>query len=236
MAVQNPGSSGAGAFPLAVTVFFLFVVAFAFAAPYLFGVGMPPPADVPPLLVVHGLIMAGWVLLLAAQSFLVCLRKVAWHRLLGWLGSGWALMTVLMGCTATIFAARRDVQAQRPWAAVQAGVMLLECTQMFLFLGCIVFAVLWRRRSDRHQRFMVLTALCMWSSVVSRLPGISSPHAIMAALDAALLALLAADTLRSRRLHPVYLWGCLVIGVVMHLAYVLAFSSWWSINSVRWLS
>ncbi|MBS0419936.1 MAG: hypothetical protein JSR66_19650 [Proteobacteria bacterium] len=229
-------SPRANRLPLAVAALFLCLVTFAFGGPYLLGVGQPPPVSVPSILVLHGMAMGGWVVLLAVQSSLVQFRRVAWHRRLGWFGSGWALITVTMGCTATIFAAHRDVQAHQPWAHVKVGIMLLECTQMLLFLGCIVLAVLWRRRPDRHQRFMILTALCMWPSVVSRLPGIGSPHAIMMALDVALVALLVTDTLRNHRLHPVYLWGCLTIGVVMHLVYVVALSPWWADTSMPWLS
>lgn len=236
MLTVHPQFRGVNRLPLAVTGLFLCLVTFAFAGPYLLGVGQPPPASVPSILVLHGMAMGGWVVLLAVQSSLVRARRVVWHRRLGWFGSGWALVTVTMGCTATIFAAHRDVQAHLPWAHIKVGIMLLECTQMLLFLGCIVLAVVWRRRPDRHQRFMILTALCMWPSVVSRFPGIGSPRAIMMALDVALVALLVADTLRNRRVHPVYVWGCLTIGVVMHVVYVVAFSSWWGSTSMRWVS
>ncbi len=236
MLAVHPQSLRVNSLPVAVSALFFCLVTFAFAGPYLFGIGQPPPSHVPSLLVLHGMAMGGWVVLLAVQSSLAQFRRVAWHRRLGWFGSGWALTTVTMGCTATIFAAHRDVQAHQPWAHFKLGIMLLECIQMFLFLSCIVLAVLWRRRPDRHQRFMILTALCMWPSVVSRLPGIGSPRAIMMGLDIALVALLVADTLRNRRVHPVYLWGCLTIGVVMHLVYFVAFSGWWADTSMPWLS
>ena len=236
MLAVTPRSLGGNRLPLAVSALFLCLVAFAFVGPYLLGVGKPPPARVPPILVLHGLAMGGWVGLLAVQSSLVRLRRVTWHRRLGWFGSGWALVTVTMGCTATIFAAHRDVQAHKPWAHIKVGIMLLECTQMLLFLGCIVLAVLWRRRPDRHQRFMILTALCMWPSVVGRFPGIDSAPAIMTGLDVALVALLVADAIRNRRVHPVYLWGCLTIAAVMHLVYVVALSPWWASVSMPLLS
>ena len=62
----------------------------------------------PFLLWIHGAAFAGWVAFFIAQSTLVRVHKVSWHRFLGWFGAGLATVMVVLGTAIAIIMARFD--------------------------------------------------------------------------------------------------------------------------------
>jgi hypothetical protein len=88
---------------------------------------------------VHGAVMTGWIVLFAVQTFLIASNRTRVHRTLGVFGAGYAVLVVVMGCTATVVAVRREVLAHSPFVSSVLTVLALELTQMLLFasLYCI---------------------------------------------------------------------------------------------------
>src|SRR5215469_4265914 len=71
---------------------------------HLFHAAVPRPR----ILWFHATAFAGWVLVFIAQSALVRVRKVSWHRLFGWFGAGLATVMVPLGVATSIVMARFD--------------------------------------------------------------------------------------------------------------------------------
>lgn len=207
-------------------VFFALVI-WTFARTYYLKVWFATPV-LPVLLHVHGVVMTGWVVLLAVQSGLVATHHVTWHRRLGVFGAAWAALVVLLGSIATLHAAAREVHAQSERAPIQVVIAGLEVTQMLFFAGLVIAAILMRRRTDYHKRLMVLTIACMLPSVLSRLPvGFMSNRLILVGLNLFVIGCVAADALRHRRLHPAFAWAGGLFLVVFNVGFFLFMTPTW---------
>lgn len=221
-AIAGIGQGRAGTergFYLGATFVFLALVAWVFARTYYLKAWFGTPA-LPVLLHVHGAVMSGWVVLLAAQSGLVATRRVQWHRRLGVFGAGWAALVVVMGSVTTVHAAARAVAAGKPQAPVLVMIMGLEVLQMLFFGTFVALAIVWRRRPDIHKRLMLMTIACMLPSVLSRLPvSFMSNSVILLGCDAFVVGCIAIDAVRNRRIHPAFAWA----GGVFLVAFQVAF-------------
>jgi hypothetical protein len=67
-----------------------------------------PAVPRPFILWIHGTAFAGWVIFFIGQSTLVRIRKVSWHRSIGWFGAGLSTVMVPLGVTTAIIMARFD--------------------------------------------------------------------------------------------------------------------------------
>ena len=213
---------------LGTSLVFVLLVFWAFARQfYLAAFSGAPPLAV--LLRVHGVVMTGWIVLLAVQSALISIKRLQWHRWLGIVGVVWAAMVVVMGAVVTVHASAREVRGRTDFAPMQLTVTGLELMQMLLFAIFVAGAVWWRRRGDFHKRLMLLTIITMLPSVIPRLPVNFFPSngSILLAVDATLLILVGIDTGHQRRLHPAFGWGGILIIATFHLAFLGAYTPAW---------
>jgi len=187
--------------------------------------------DIPPLtplIHVHGVAMSGWVVLLAAQSWLAAARRIRWHRRLGWVGALWAVFVLVMGSTTTLAASAREVHAHGPLARIQVTVTGLELVQMLLFAGLVIAAIVLRNRPDYHKRLMLLTIACLMPSAIARLPvEFIDNRFILWIGDAFVLACVGFDSWRRHRLHPAFAWGAVLVVGLLHAAFQFAQTSMW---------
>lgn len=213
-------------FYLSASIAFLVLVFLTFARSYYLKTFFDMPA-LPALLHIHGVVMTGWVALLVVQSSFIAAHRVQWHRWLGTLGAGWAVMVVILGSTTTVHAAVREVRAHSGFASAQVTIAGLELVQMVLFATLVSAAVLLRRRVDYHKRLMVLTIACMLPSAVARVPlGFINNQVILICLDLFVLGCVCIDSVRQRRLHPAFGWGAALVLAAMHLAFHVANTPW----------
>jgi hypothetical protein len=203
---------------LGASFIFLALVLWTFARTfYLKPFFHTPPLSV--LLHIHGAVMTGWVVLLAAQTSLIAAHRVRWHRWLGVFGSVWAALVVLLGSITTLHAAAREVRGHTRFAASQVTITSLDLLQMLFFAGFVALAILQRRRPAYHKRLMLLTIACMLPDALARLPvSFMTNQLIMVGLDVFIFAVVGLDSLWHRRLHPVFAWGGLLFVVAFHLA------------------
>lgn len=221
-------------FYLAISVVFFALVIWTFARTYFFKTLFGTPV-LPLLLHVHGVVMTGWVVLLAVQSGLVMAHRVTWHRQLGVFGACWAALVVMLGSITTVHAAAREVHANSESAPIMVVIAGLEVTQMLFFAGLVTAAILLRRRTDYHKRLMVLTVACMLPSVLSRLPvDFMSNRLILVGLNLFVIGCVAVDALRYRRVHPAFAWAGGLFLVVFNVGFFLFMTPTW-IRFGTWL-
>lgn len=179
---------------------------------------------------VHGAVMTGWIVFFAVQTFLVTLNHTRFHRTLGTFGAGYAVLVVVMGCTATVLAARREVLAHSQFVASFLTVLALELTQMFLFASLVASGVGMRNRAGCHKRLMLLATFCMLPNPMVRLfvwAGFGSNIMILVFWSSLLTAVVLLDSIRSRRLHPAFGFGATITITFLYLAYFGSLTSIW---------
>lgn len=221
---------------MAATIFIAVVAIGAFTPSFYLRGQFPITAPFPvptPFIAFHGVLMTGWIVLLFVQSLLVSARRTHWHRTLGYAGFAYAAVMVPVGCMATLVAAEREVHAHSAIVPFQLNVLGLELTQMALFGVFVAAAAFLRARSDQHKRLVLLATLCILPNAIVRLsfmPWIdflNSNFAILIAWASLVLGIVAIDVFRTRRLHPVYLWGAPFAILAIYLALVGSRSAAW---------
>jgi hypothetical protein len=113
----------------------------------LFHAAIPRPA----LLWIHGAAFSGWVIFFIAQSTLVRIRKVSWHRFFGWFGAALAAVMVPLGVVIAIIMARFDtVQLHQSGADAFLSIPFFD---MIVFGVSVALAIYWRTRPEFHAGF-----------------------------------------------------------------------------------
>ncbi len=170
----------------------------------------------------HAAVMTSWIVLLAVQTFLITSDRIPIHRILGAFGAGFALLVVLMGCAATLVAARREVRAHSESVSSILTVLALELTQMALFASLVVLGVWLRNRTGYHKRLMLLATFCILPNPIVRLfiwAGLGSNIMILSFWASLVTAVVVFDSIRKRRVHPAFGLGGTIIVVFLYLVY-----------------
>ena len=176
---------------------------------YLKGVFGSP--DLPILLHIHGFVMTAWIALFVVQVRLVAAGRTHLHRRLGVIGASWAVLLVVVGTVTAITAARLGHTPGPPplvFLAIPLG-------DMVVFTILVAAAILYRRRSDFHKRLMLLGTLSIITAAIARIPleflQAGGLPAFFGTTDLLVLACVAFDTVKNRRLHPAFIAGVLLI-------------------------
>jgi len=215
-------------------LFMPIVVLIGFARTYYLKGIFNGPA-LPGLLVhLHGAVMTSWVLLFMTQVWLVSARKVRVHQRLGKIGALLALLVVVVGvCTGIASAARGASPGPPP-----LQFLVVPLGDMFVFAMLVGAALYHRRRLEIHKRLMLIAAVNLLTPAIARIPLSfiinGGPLAFFGLTDLCLLACVAVDTFKHKRLHPVFLWGTLFVIASQPLRLMLAGTNVW-IQFATWL-
>ncbi len=210
------------------------IVLAGFSRSYFFkGFFRAPPLSL--FLHVHAVVMTTWIVLFALQIGLIAAHHTTWHRRLGFWGIGLAALVVIMGLSATLIAAAREVRAHADFANFQLSILALEATQLALFSGFFVAAILRRKVLADHKRLMLLAIFAMIPNPIVRIPEQTlSPIANIEIQSALTVAFFLIDTCWNRRFQPTFVWGAAVLAVSMHFASLLGASAGW-LSFSTWL-
>jgi hypothetical protein len=165
---------------------------------------------VSPLVHLHGVLFTGWVLLFVAQTSLIASRRVWMHRRMGIAGAVLAAAMIGAGTATAITAAGAGVA---PPGVEPLVFLAIPLTDMVLF-GTFVAAAVWHRRNrEAHKRLMLLAYLSILAAAMARLPGVMplGPPGFFGLTFLFLAAAIAYDLFSRRRVHPVYIWGGLLL-------------------------
>jgi len=186
----------------------------------------PSPAE--PVFYLHGALFSAWCVLLVVQSSLVTAGRTQVHRRLGVWGAGLAASMVALGTHAALVAARR------PSGFVGVPVpglrfLVVPLFDMLLFGSFVALAVVWRRDTQAHKRWMLLATLNLVTAAIARWPGVmgGSPLVYFLLTDLFLVPLVLWDRKTRGRVHPATAWGgaLIVLSHPLRLA-VSATTAW----------
>ncbi len=191
--------------------------------------------DLTTLVHAHAVVMTLWVLLFIVQVWFVSAGRVDLHRRLGVAGVVLATLIVVLGFFTAIAGARRGIPAGVP----PLMFMAITLSVVLVFAIFIAAALYYRKRSDYHKRLMVLATLTVIQPAVARIAadvtGIFHPLLFFGLTDVMLLAFIAWDTVRNRRLHPAFGWGFLFFLLSQPARFFIAGSGAWN-DIAKWLT
>ena len=182
--------------------------------------------SIPPLLHVHGVLFSAWVLLFVAQTMLVARRQVATHRALGVGGIALAIAMVAVGWQTAVAAAARG---SAPPGIEPLAFLVVPIFDILLFAGFVSAAIVQRRNKESHKRLMILAYASIITAAVARLPGIMplGPFGFFGLAFLFVVAGMVYDFLSRGRVHPVYVWGGLLLAASFPGRLMLSGTSAW---------
>jgi len=193
----------------------------------------PPPRALTPLIHLHGALFTGWVLLLLVQVRLVARKRIDLHRRLGGALAVLAAAMVAVGTLTAIHSVGRGVA---PFGMEPRRFLIIPLFAVYLFAGFVVAAIWQRRNGQSHKRLMLLGTIALLPPALARwvlLLGLGPP--VVLALSTLFVVPLVVWDLKTRRsLHPVTLWGGLLVVLTGPLRLALAQTDGW-LKVADWL-
>jgi hypothetical protein len=198
-----------------MTVFFGFAPSYYFRsfihiAEYPTGVSVSP--SVAPLVHAHAIAFSGWILLFLVQSTLIAAGRADVHRRLGVAGAVLAAFMIVLGLMTAVRGARDGWNPGGPYPDSLAF-MIVGFVDILVFAGFAAAGLYFRRRPELHKRLMLLATVggLMWPAI-TRMPYVAGrPVLMFGLLGALVLAPVGRDLLRRSGVHPVSLWGGLIV-------------------------
>jgi hypothetical protein len=203
-----------------------FFLRFLFASPRMAG-----------YLYVHGLLFSSSFVLFFIQSRLVASHRVDLHRRIGMLATGVAVLAVPVSIGVAIRAGRRVYETHSKPFSLEAPPLAPDLGACLAFTVFISLALFLRRRSEVHKRLMLLGSCSILLPALGRIPGLFSvggPWGLVAFAEIVPLTFVLYDSVRCRRLHPVFAWGGLGI-ILSWPAFLLIGSSGSWLRFTEWL-
>ncbi|HEX4480909.1 MAG TPA: hypothetical protein VH082_08885 [Rudaea sp.] len=180
------------------------------------------------LVLLHGLLMFGWLAMFATQVTLVAVGRVDLHRRLGVAGTVLAATLVVVGIATIVVAVKLGGDHMPPHMA--AAPFLASAFELLFTFGVLVaFGIGLRRRRDYHKRLMLLATIPLLDAAIVRFVGTYTtwtfdPTDIRNGIIALCVVV---DTIRCRRLHPAFLAGAAFILICDQIANGLAVMPAW---------
>jgi hypothetical protein len=162
-----------------------------------------------PLIHIHGLVFAIWMIFFVAQTTLVAAGRTRLHRQLGVGGAFLAALMVVVGTVTGVVAARHGYHGPNPNDVNALSFLLFAPLRDMLVFGSLTgAAIVLRREVESHKRLMVMATL----------GGLAPAGFVRIAGDAvgigAILVLLVAgpvyDWFVHRRVYAAYVWGIVI--------------------------
>lgn len=200
---------------------------------YLRGLGDAP--DLAPSVWIHGAVLTGWFVALAAQAMLVATRRLKLHRQLGWIAAATGIAAVVTGVHVTL-------------ARAEAGTIMMRTvwsnlTGALAFTVFVAMAVVLRRDAETHKRLILLASIAFVQPAVARImrwppfADLGVAPLVMSVFVSFLFVILLAvhDVSTRNKLHAATLLGGGFLIAARVLAVFVISASDWGRAVVRWL-
>ena len=192
----------------------------------------PAPRELTPLIHLHAALSVSWVLLLLVQVRLVAAKRIDVHRKLGVAGAVLAALLVVVGILTALHGVARGVA---PFGLDPHRFLIVPLSSIGLFALFVVAGITARRTPQSHKRLMLLATIALLPPAIARwviLLGLG-PQVVLVVSTLFLLPLVAWDLKARRRLHPVTLWGGLLLVASGPLRLMLSQTAGWLTISER---
>lgn len=213
-------------FYLGMAAVFLAVIFLGFGPTYYWG-QFQGAKRVQALVHVHAFIATSWCLLFLTQATLVATHRTRIHRKLGIAATVLAAALVTSGYLAAINSARLG---HGPPGRNHVQFLAIPLGSLVMFL--LFFAIGFWKRTDRevHKRCMVLATIGLLSAAFARLGNqVGHPGLPALAVGTILIVMLALgwDWWVTGRVHPVLLWGGLILVLSAPLRFAISRTPAW---------
>jgi FtsH-binding integral membrane protein len=188
-----------------------------------------PALPRPFILWIHGAAFAGWVIFFICQSTLVRIRKVSWHRSIGWFGAGLATVMVPLGVTTAIVMAHFDTVQLHHDKSDAYAFLSVPFYDMIAFGVSIALAIFWRTKPELHRRLIFIATCGLMDAPFARFDYVFDHNLFFPCLDLLILLGVGRDLLIDRRVHKVYVYALplLIVGQSLSLYMWRHNPSWW---------
>jgi hypothetical protein len=198
-----------------------------------------------PLVHIHSAVYTAWTLFLVAQSYLAANGRLKDHRAWGMAGIGLASAVVLFGTAVAIGSLKFRMTVGSPDTARSSFIVAM--TNMVLFSGFFIAAMVNAKRSETHRRLILLATISLLPAAISRVtyfiakgsgPGLRPtlgpappvisqlvPHLLV--IGVFILAGVIYDWKTRGRPHPTWLIGAVVIAVALVLRAPIGDTALW---------
>ncbi len=214
-------------FYLAMALASTALITYGFSRSYYLKLHYPTSPVLSPLVHLHGAVYTAWMLYFVLQTALISLKRPALHRKLGLTGAVLGSAMIALGLAVTFSAVRLHHGSPTQDAEVIFLVGLLDLITFALFF---ILGYRYRRDREAHQRLMLLAVVAgLVGPALGRIVGFGVPVPAIALLDLGFLfAGPLYDLLTRRRIHPVYIYGCLfALATFPPLRFALGATPWW---------
>lgn len=120
-----------------------------------------------PLVHIHSAIFTAWTLFLVLQSYLAANGRIRDHRAWGMAGIGLATAVFIMGTAVAIESLRFRLALGS--GDVARSSFIVAITNMVLFGGFFIAAMVNAKRSEAHRRLMLLATISLLPAAISRI-------------------------------------------------------------------
>lgn len=186
----------------------------------------------------HGVVMTAWILLFAAQTWLVSTKRVKLHMKLGWVGVGLAVLVLTTGYAVSVGALEHQTAADRGGIPPLAF-LVVPLADLVLFILFFGLAIYWRKRPAEHKRLMLLTATNFLPPAAARVPIpfllAMGPWWLFGLPTVLTIAALVYDTWRNGRVNRVFLAGSIVLIASFPIRIMIAGTETW-MRFAQWLT
>jgi hypothetical protein len=183
---------------------------------------------------VHAVIFSSWILLFVAQTTLVSIGRVGWHKKLGIFGAVLACLMVIFGVLAAIDSSRRHFV---PPGVDSPTILAIQATELSVFAFLVTWGIRVRRDGPAHKRLILLATISLLGPAVNRWPFAfihQFPPSTGFVIDAFLLCVIAFDLVTRRRIHRATVWGSLTIFLMAPAMFALGHSPFW-VHFAQWV-
>jgi hypothetical protein len=195
----------------------LFVVLLGFAPTFYLRTAFHRTGSLPTLLYVHGTVLTLWFLLTVVQGWLMHLGRVRWHRRLGYVSAGYAVIVVVFGTLAELMLLSQIDSAGDGENIVVWG----NFFTLIMFAAFVSLAVVFRAKPQAHKRLILLASMSIVGPALARFPrwpifagGMEAGrNYAIGGLLLMFALLLTYDIVTRKRPHPASLCGMLAIVV-----------------------
>lgn len=161
----------------------------------------------PRVLYAHAVLFSGWVALFVAQTALIQVRNVRFHRRLGLAALVMGTAIPIVGIATALAMARFNIASGSDPRDDAAAFLILPFNDMIFFSVTFGLAVWWQKKSEFHRRLMLIATCLLTAAAFARFPFITMDEfRWYRGVDLLILLGVGRDLFVTKQVHAVYRW------------------------------